>query len=412
MWYYKDGDKERGPVDKDAMQLLLNDRVINGDTLVRGIRAEQWRPLKELAKIKKVKKANGSPLRETPPVMEPESPRPMSDRPPAPRAVKPDNIPFQFTGSGSEYFKIWIVNIVLSALTLGIYSAWAKVRRKQYFYGSTEVNETSFNYLADPIKILKGRVMVFTGFVLYSLVNQFYPVAGSVLLLVFIPALPWLVVRSLAFNARNSAIRNIRFNFRGTYLEAAKVFLFWPLLLPLTLGFIFPYLFYRQKKFLVENSSYGTAQFDFQATGKDYYMLFLGLLLPLILCVAVAVAAGFFVPPVSILVSVVFYLYAMAYVAVKSNNLMYNSSNLSEHGFRATMAIKEYAFIVITNTLATVLTLGLFYPFAQVRAYRYQIDHLALVAAGDLDRFVAAEQHQVSALGDEFSDFFDFDIGI
>ena len=27
-----------------------------------------------------------------------------------------------FTGSGSEYFRIWIVNIVLTVLTLGIYS--------------------------------------------------------------------------------------------------------------------------------------------------------------------------------------------------------------------------------------------------------------------------------------------------
>ncbi|MDR1854861.1 MAG: DUF898 domain-containing protein, partial [Azoarcus sp.] len=38
----------------------------------------------------------------------------------------------QFTGSGGEYFRIWIVNLLLSILTLGIYSAWAKVRREQY----------------------------------------------------------------------------------------------------------------------------------------------------------------------------------------------------------------------------------------------------------------------------------------
>ncbi len=35
--------------------------------------------------------------------------------------------PLNFTGKGSEYFKIWIVNIALSLITLGIYSAWAKV---------------------------------------------------------------------------------------------------------------------------------------------------------------------------------------------------------------------------------------------------------------------------------------------
>lgn len=38
--------------------------------------------------------------------------------------------PFSFTGSAGEYFRIWIVNIALSIVTLGIYSAWAKVRTK------------------------------------------------------------------------------------------------------------------------------------------------------------------------------------------------------------------------------------------------------------------------------------------
>ena len=41
--------------------------------------------------------------------------------------------PVIFEGKTSEYFGIWIVNLLLSLLTLGIYSAWAKVRRKKYF---------------------------------------------------------------------------------------------------------------------------------------------------------------------------------------------------------------------------------------------------------------------------------------
>jgi len=36
---------------------------------------------------------------------------------------------FVFHGTGREYFKIWIVNLVLTIATLGIYAAWAKVRR-------------------------------------------------------------------------------------------------------------------------------------------------------------------------------------------------------------------------------------------------------------------------------------------
>ena len=37
--------------------------------------------------------------------------------------------PMRFTGIGWEYFRIWVVNMLLTLLTLGIYSAWAKVRK-------------------------------------------------------------------------------------------------------------------------------------------------------------------------------------------------------------------------------------------------------------------------------------------
>lgn len=42
--------------------------------------------------------------------------------------------PIEFTGTAGEYFGIWIVNILLTIVTVGFYSAWAKVRRKRYFY--------------------------------------------------------------------------------------------------------------------------------------------------------------------------------------------------------------------------------------------------------------------------------------
>ena len=60
-----------------------------------------------------------------------------------------------------EYFRIWIVNLLLSLVTLGIYSAWAKVRRLRYFYGHTSVDGGTFGYHASPIAILKGRLIAY-----------------------------------------------------------------------------------------------------------------------------------------------------------------------------------------------------------------------------------------------------------
>ena len=64
-----------------------------------------------------------------------------------------------FHGTGKEFFSIWIVNLLLTIVTLGIYSAWAKVRTNRYLYGNLEIDGHRFAYLAEPLQILKGRII-------------------------------------------------------------------------------------------------------------------------------------------------------------------------------------------------------------------------------------------------------------
>jgi uncharacterized membrane protein YjgN (DUF898 family) len=320
---------------------------------------------------------------------------------------------------------------MLSILTLGIYSAWAKVRRKQYFYSNTQVTGAAFRYLANPVKIFKGRIIVFIFFVAYSIISNFFSPASALFGIGVIFLLPWLVVRSLAFNARNSSLRNIQFNFTGTYGQAAKTYILFPFLGALTLGILSPYAYFRQRKFIIENSAYGTTRFRFKATAKDYYYLILRFFFPMIILVALVGAVAYFssliassfqlpnitaaalsyLPSMAFIFAMLLYLYALAYFSVKSSNLLYNSSELSDHHFAANMTVKDYAIIVLTNTLATVFTLGLFYPFAQVRAMKYKIEKLSLLPGSDLDQFVASETKETNALGEELSEFMDFDFG-
>ena len=321
-------------------------------------------------------------------------------------------IPFEFHGNGNEYFKIWLVNIILTIITLGIYSAWAKVRRKRYIYGSAQLNGAGFEYLADPVKILKGRMIAGVALVLYSTLSNLFPQIGLVFSLGLFVMVPWIVVKALAFNARNSALRNIRFGFSGSVKESAKVFLLWPILVPLTLGILAPYTYYRQRKFIVENSSYGTTRFTFAATARDYYRLFFSASVPLIMGIGLVVAVVFFLPPLAIPVALVLYLYMFAFYSVKTTNLQFNSSQLAAHRFQADLRIKEYLMLVVTNSLATALTVGLFYPWAKIRTLRYKLSHLNLNASGDIDTFIADEQKQVGSLGEEMSNFFDIDIGL
>src|SRR5215468_7546165 len=54
--------------------------------------------------------------------------------------------PVEFTAVTGEYFRIWIVNLALTLVTLGIYSAWAKVRKRRYLYGHTRIAGEGFEY--------------------------------------------------------------------------------------------------------------------------------------------------------------------------------------------------------------------------------------------------------------------------
>ena len=140
-------------------------------------------------------------------------------------------MPIEFRGSAREYFRIWIVNKCLTLLTLGIFSAWAKVRRKRYLYSHTTLGGTPFQYLGQPIPILKGRLIAATGFLLYYVSSHFSTSLLPYVVIAGAVAAPWVMVRSAAFNARYSAFRNMTFHFDGSYLDAFKVLYAWALFL-------------------------------------------------------------------------------------------------------------------------------------------------------------------------------------
>ena len=201
--------------------------------------------------------------------------------------------PVVFTGKGSEYFGIWIVNLLLSIVTFGIYSAWAKVRRNKYFYNNTLVDGVGFDYHANPIAILKGRIIAFVFFVIYSVLAGINPALGLLMALILFIALPWIVVRGMMFNARNTSYRGLRFDFNGKYGEAVKVFIGYSLLIVVTLGLAIPFVAQRTQKFVISGHKFGTSNFKMEALVKDFYKIYLVIfIIPLIgIVAAIAIPA-------------------------------------------------------------------------------------------------------------------------
>lgn len=334
---------------------------------------------------------------------------------------------FSFTGTGSEYFRIWIMNLVLTVLTLGIYSAWAKVRRMQYFYRNTRLNESSFDYHGTPVAILKGRLIAVGLFAAYYTFLKFMPLMGLAIGLCIALIMPFLLVISFRFRLYNSSYRGLRFGFTGSIKSAYFTFLALPVFTVLTLYLLAPFTHQRIKAYQHNNTRFGQSEFTFNAGVGSFYKVYFFTLMQLVLIIVLLGFGAYRILkgamahiPGEAVIGIIFAVYMLLifaslivvpYFISRIQNLIWNHTALVEHRFSSALSARGMTWIMISNFIFIILTLGLFKPFADIRMARYRIEHLALLPAGSIADFIAAEQEQVSAAGTETAEFFDVDIG-
>jgi len=319
-----------------------------------------------------------------------------------------------FRGTGREYFSVWIVNAMLKTVTLNVYSAWAKVRKRRYFAEKLFIDDEPFEYLANPMTLFRGWLIAAAAFVIYMVTSHFSPLLSVGVMLVIAAFIPWVVVKSRIFNARNRAFRNIRFGFAPKYGEAYRVILGLSLLIPLTLGILLPYVMYRQKRFFVENSSYGTTQFSFKATPWEFYKIYLRLILWVIalgLLSAVLIIAK--MPKLGMLLPIAVYLVAIVYYKTAVANLVWNRTELGGIKFYSSMKTLDMCWLYLSSGIAVICSFGLLFPWASVRMMRYRCEHLVVRSREGIEKFVAdTTPVSTGALGEEVGDMLglDFDI--
>ena len=353
--------------------------------------------------------------------------------PQAPSARAPE--PLRFTGRGGEYFGIWIVNLLLTIVTLGIYSPWAKVRRLQYFYRHTELAGSGFDFHGSPIRILIGRVLALVMLIAYNYSIRLHSLLTLVILLGLAAVMPWLLRNSFRFRLYNSSWRGTRFHFRGSLGGAYRVFLLNGFLALITVYVMAPFMHQRLKAYQHGNSWFGQTRFSFHARAGQFYLIYLILLAGLILSAIVLAGAGIggallalfqmqkpggHVDPRAIFKALIILYGALLLVGVLigptfhalMTNLIWNNTRLGEHRIECKMSPLVLVWIGLSNLVLVVLTLGMFIPWAMVRLTKYQLESMRLLPVSDLQEFVAAEPETIGAVGEEAAAVFDFDIAL
>jgi len=339
---------------------------------------------------------------------------------------------FTFTGTGAEYFRIWIVNLILTILTLGIFSAWAKVRRLQYFYRNTHIGDASFDYHGSPVAILKGRLIGVALFGLYSATIQFVPVVGVLVLIGIYLLMPFFLAMSLRFRLYNTSFRGLRFGFAGSVKEAYLVFLALPFATFFTGYLLAPFTHHRIKAYQHGNTRFGQTNFSFDASIGGFYLIYLFAFLQymgitMTFVIAGVVGAVLFKDNLSdmmnenqAILAAVIGVYALIIVAMlvvipyftsRIENIIWNGTRIAGNSIKSKVSARKLAWIMISNFFATVLTLGLFKPFAAIRMAKYRTECMTLVSAGEMHEFIASEQQKAGATGMETAEVFDVDLG-
>jgi uncharacterized membrane protein YjgN (DUF898 family) len=343
--------------------------------------------------------------------------------------------PMTFSGRSGEYFRIWIVNVCLTVVTLGIYSAWAKVRRLKYLYRSTHVAGGSFDYHASPMAILKGRLIGLGAVSVYLVSGYLLPGVEAPIFLLILAFIPWVLVRSRMFNMRNTSFQNIRFSFQRVYGRAYEVIFGYGLLVGVTMGIMYPYYRYKRSDLIVSNASFGNWPIKLGVISSEFYVKYLQATLIFLLVMVLFglfLASGIDVSDLlpgneentdrspgtvySITLGIVglliAYFIVFSFLRAATTKLVLNNTTVGEHKLNCHWNIPRVMFIQTSNLVAIVLSAGLLIPWATIRLRRYQIENLSIAVTGRIDAVMAVQSEEVSAMGDELGEAFDIDIGL
>ncbi len=383
--------------------------------------------------------------------------------PTPPEELRSHVLDLKFTGSGSEYFRIWIVNLLLILLTLGLYYPWAKVRRLRYFMGNTLVGGQALGFHGKPWKMFKGYVLVAILFGLYSVAGKLSATAGLTALLIVAALWPALFKSSMQFRLANTSWRGLRLRFHGDLAGAYRAMLpvFVPAVFfvgalvfvpnrqapPLWYGYmsiavglltlaVAPWVLWNLKQYQHNHYGLGYLQTSFQATAGSFYKLSLkvfgiGLLLfgvPMAVFGVMAatqfgrgpvqpgqgsmLALASLLPLLGMLVIVVG---VRAYAVARMQNLVWaqTGTSSSDLQFDSTLRVGALMWRIAKNLFLTVITLGLYWPFAAVAMTRLRLEAVQIQSRNDPEQWVCEVQgSEGETAGDAAGDFFGLDVGL
>lgn len=332
---------------------------------------------------------------EQPPERPKPEPRPIPLAPAAGQKVTVKANRLRYDGRTGSIYRIWLLNIFLSVITLGIYSFWGKTRMRRYLTGSFSMAHDHFEYTGNGKELFIGFLKVAPVFIVVSFVASLLPRELAALL--YLPVLyviPVAVFMAMRYRLNRLTWRGIRARLTGSPFRFGGFALWRMFLNVVTLGILIPASDIATYGYMANRAGIGNLRARFE--GKSAALVGTHIV-TLILCVVAVVVLSFAAILVekmmglpSGVISILAFLVGAALIMLIRS--FYHAAlmrekmrglTLGDIRFKCTATGYDVVKLRLVNLLILILTLGFGYPWAVQRRMDFVAQHL--IIGGDLD---------------------------
>ncbi|MGH7884562.1 MAG: YjgN family protein [Thermodesulfobacteriota bacterium] len=344
---------------------------------------------------------------------------------------------FNFHGTGSDLFSIYIVNFLLIIVTFGIYYFWGKAKIKRYMYSQSEFDGDRFTFHGTGNELFKGGMIAIGFLVIYSLISEYVNkfittpaglIASVLIGILFLFVIAAAVVLSRRYYLSRTTWRGIRFTFRGKIKDFISIFFKGYFLSFITLGLYAPYFINNYQEFIISRSYFGNQNFSYSGNGKDIVKVFLKYFLFMLIIFGGFIVTLTFLSDGSLMkeyiaavsqilfilvicLILVLYFLPLLYFQYWIAKYKWNHTSFLGAKFQLVFSFFQYLKLKAGNAFILIFTLGFGWPWVAVRNAKFFTKYLNL--EGDLD-FDVIKQSMIdtSATGESVADIFNIDSGL
>lgn len=303
-----------------------------------------------------------------------------------------------FHGDGAKLFGIYIVNLLLTIVTLGLYYPWAKASVLRYVYQETEFEGSRFAFHGTGKEMFKGFIKAIGIFiVIYAILILAVFTKNNVIIsfgfLFFYAAIlllvPIAIHGSLKYRMSRTSWRGIHFGYRGDLKEFVQQFVIGGLLTIATLGIYSFWFTINLRRYIFGNIRFGNISFSYLGDGKEYFILNL---------------KGYFLSFITL--GIYFFWFVKDLFAYFIDNMRMDQ-NGNTLNFRSTATAGGYFRLIFGNMLIIIFSLGLGTPWATVRTLNFIFANIIIEGILDADAILQTEMDYKDATGEDISDMMD-----